>query len=332
MVFAVALATALLVAQSHRPAGAQTNLQLDMPVACNVHIDCWIVNYFDSKPGPGAYDYNGGIRTYDNHRGTDFAVRDLVAMKSGVPVLAAADGTVRARRDGMEDATLHKTGRVAINGRECGNGVVIDHAPGWATQYCHLRKGSVRVSSGQVVKTGDVIGFVRQSGLAQFPHLHLNVLRDGKKIDPFAIDGGVTKLWSAAARSQLSYEPTSVYGAGFRQAAPDTSLVKQGNIQNQAISTTSPAIVFWTGIFGVRTGDKLKQTLHGPKGQIIAEREVVQKKNQVRRFLWTGKKRDAGQWPAGDYIGRTTVISVAGGGQKTYTREEKIRVTASSGD
>ncbi len=319
-IFAGALA-ATAVAQSPTPAPA-----FAVPVACEVHVDCWIVNYFDSDAGPSASDYTNGHRTYNKHRGTDFAVRDLAAMNAGVAVLAAADGKVRARRDGMEDVNFRTIGRDAIKGRECGNGVVIDHAPGWATQYCHLRKGSVRVSNGQAVKTGDVIGFIGQSGLAEFPHVHFNVFRDGKRIDPFAAGSG-SQLWSADARSRLDYRPISIYAGGFREAVPVGDQVKQGNIQNQAVSTTSPAIVFWAGIFGVRKGDRIKQTVHGPDGRVLVEREVVQEKNQIRRFLWIGKKLRARQWPAGAYVGRTTVTPREGSPKQDIIGEVSFTVT-----
>lgn len=306
---------------------AQPAPQLALPIACDVNVDCWIVNYFDADPGPGARDYANGFRTYDNHRGTDFAVRDRAAMNAGVAVLAAANGTVRARRDGMDDVNVKIIGRDAIAGRECGNGVVIDHVPGWATQYCHLRRGSVSVGKGQTVKAGDVIGMVGQSGLAEFPHVHLSVFHDGNQVDPFAT--GATQLWRAVAPSQLRYEPVSVYATGFRQAVPDNDSVKQGNIQNQTITASSAAIVYWNGIFGVRTGDRIRQTLHGPGGRLLAEREIVQEKNQIRRFLWIGKKRGAGQWPPGEYVGRTTVTPQDGDPDKILTRGAKISVARS---
>ena len=308
VVFALLLGAAFLVAASHRPADAQADPQLALPVACTLNADCWIAKYFDHDPGPGARDYAKGSRTNDKHRGTDFAVRDLDAMAAGVAVLAAADGKIRALRDGMDDINVRILGADAIKGRECGNAVVIDHAPGWATQYCHLRKGSVRVAKGQAVKTGDVIGLVGQSGLAEFPHVHLNVFRNAIHIDPFATgDGGGTQLWNNAARSQLRYESISAYDGGFREAAPNPDRVRLGDIQDQTISTDAPAIFYWTGFFGIRAGDKIKQTLLGPQGQVLAEHEAVQQKNQIRGFRWIGKKRGARSWPPGDYIGRTMV-------------------------
>lgn len=314
----------------------QTAPQLQVPVACTVGVDCWIMNYFDRTPGPQARDYKNGYLTYNGHTGVDFAVRDLAAMAAGVAVIAAADGTVRARRDGMEDAHIDTKGSVAVGGRECGNGVVIDHAPGWATQYCHLRKGSVRVRPGQPIKAGDILGFVGLSGFTEFPHLHFNVLRDGAKVDPFGADDGSGlsngQLWSVAAREQMPYRPTSIYAAGFREAPPEKAQVKLGNIGDQKISPTSPAIVFWTGIIGVRTGDTIVQTLHGPADALLARRSMTQTKNQIRRFAWIGKQRGTRHWPAGEYIGRTTVTPADGHGEGAYTRETRLQIAATSAD
>jgi murein DD-endopeptidase MepM/ murein hydrolase activator NlpD len=332
LLFTPLFATAILAsapaatAQSTAPVAGPPP-QLALPIACTINVDCWIAKYFDADPGPGASDYLDGSRTNDKHRGTDFAIRDLDAMKAGVAVLASADGKVRALRDGMDDINVRVIGVEAIKGRECGNAVVIDHAPGWATQYCHLRKGSVRVKKGQTVKAGDEIGLVGQSGLAEFPHVHLSVFRDRKRIDPFAVsDDGATQLWNAAVRSQLRYESISTYDGGFREALPETKRVKLGTIQDQKTSTLSPAIVFWAGFFGIRAGDKIKQTLLGPNGRVVAERETVQAKNQIRGFRWIGRKRGAQQWPAGEYIGRTTVTPADGALGQVSTVEVKITV------
>ena len=198
-----------------------------------------------------------------------------------------------------------------------------------------MRKGSVRVSQGQAVKTGDVIGFVGHSGGAEFPHVHLSILHNGEHVDPFSYSdgaGGTSHLWSDAARNQMRYESVSVYAAGFREAVPDSNRVKQGNIQNQDVSLTSPAIVFWTAIFGIRTGDTIRQTLHRPGGRLLAQHEVVQKKNQIRRFLWTGKKRGAGLWPAGEYTGRTSITPADGADLRTFNKKVTINITGATGN
>lgn len=69
-------------------------------------------------------------------------------------------------------------------GRESGYGntVVIDHGYGFETMYGHLYKTNVKV--GQVIKRGDVIGFVGSTGASTSPHLHYEVMKNGQKVNP----------------------------------------------------------------------------------------------------------------------------------------------------
>ena len=69
-------------------------------------------------------------------------------------------------------------------GRESGygNSVVIDHGYGYETMYGHLYKANVKV--GQVIKRGDVIGFVGSTGASTSPHLHYEVMKNGQKVNP----------------------------------------------------------------------------------------------------------------------------------------------------
>ena len=125
--------------------------RIGLPVECAFGSICSVQNYVDLDPGPGRLDPGCGRLTYDGHDGTDFRVRDLIAMEEGVRVLAAADGVVKATRDGMADVSIREIGREAVSGREAGNGVLIDHGGGWETQYSHLRSGSVSVEPGDRV-------------------------------------------------------------------------------------------------------------------------------------------------------------------------------------
>ena len=142
---------------------------LGLPIRCMPGKDCWLVNFVDVDPGPGRRDYACLKRTYDGHKGTDIAIRDLVAMKKGIPVLASAAGVVKATRDGMRDVDVTLAGLESVKGRECGNGLVLDHGAGWETQYCHMRRGSVAVHKGDSVNRGQKLGLVGISGRAQFP-------------------------------------------------------------------------------------------------------------------------------------------------------------------
>ncbi len=171
-------------------AAAAAPPQLALPLSCQPGTTCWIVNYVDLDPGDGVRDYTCGVATYNTgthnaHNGTDFAIRDLKAMRDGVPVLAAAPGRVAGVRDGMADVSVRDTGPAAVANRECGNGVRIDHGDGWASQYCHMRSGSIAVAKGQTVTAGQPLGLVGLSGLSEFPHLHFQVDKDGVPTDPF---------------------------------------------------------------------------------------------------------------------------------------------------
>src|SRR5258705_6265720 len=127
----------------------QQPLTLEVPLACRFGEACFIQQFFDHDPGPGAKDYRCGPMSYDDHDGVDLRVPTLAAQKKGVAVLAAAAGTVRGARDGMEDVNVAIAGSDSVKGRECGNGVVIAHAGRWETQYCHMAQSSVRVRTGQ---------------------------------------------------------------------------------------------------------------------------------------------------------------------------------------
>ena len=112
---------------------------LDIPVKCALGKACFIQNYVDHDPGPGYRDFSCGYLSYNEHVGTDFRVIDEVAMIKGVPVLAAAPGVVIGVRDGEPDVAVSFRGRANLNGKDAGNGVVINHGDGWQTQYSHLR-------------------------------------------------------------------------------------------------------------------------------------------------------------------------------------------------
>lgn len=65
-----------------------------------------------------------------------------------------------------------------------GNMVKIDHDDGYQTRYLHMAYGSVKVNVGDKVSKGQIIGYMGNTGNAFGAHLHFEVLKDGKKIDP----------------------------------------------------------------------------------------------------------------------------------------------------
>jgi len=94
------------------------------------------------------------------HKGIDFAAR------RGAEVLSAGAGVV------ITAGRMRGYGRV----------VIIDHGDGLVTLYAHLRR--MTVTRGDVVAPGTIVGKVGASGRATGPHLHFEVRRGGKVIDP----------------------------------------------------------------------------------------------------------------------------------------------------
>lgn len=95
------------------------------------------------------------------HGGLDFSA------PTGTPVFATGDGTVL---------------RVIHSRRGYGNTIIVDHGYNYQTKYSHLHSFAVR--KGEKVKRGQVIGTVGNSGKSTAPHLHYEVIRNGKAVNP----------------------------------------------------------------------------------------------------------------------------------------------------
>jgi len=95
------------------------------------------------------------------HAGMDFSA------KTGTPIYATGDG---------------KVFKVSKTRKGYGNYVIIDHGYGYKTLYAHMSKFIVK--KGQSVKRGETIGFVGNTGTSVAPHLHYEVHKNGRKIDP----------------------------------------------------------------------------------------------------------------------------------------------------
>ncbi len=304
--------------------------RFELPLRCELGRDCFIQNYFDHDPGPHWRDYACGPLSYDNHHGTDFRLLDLPQMEAGVPVLAAAEGTVVRTRDGEPDISVAKRGRAALNGRDAGNGVVIDHGDGWESQYSHMRRGSVRVKPGDHVRAGDPLGLVGLSGKTEFPHVDLEVRNKGKPIDPFSPDAespcgaSDTTMWSADVLAALRYRPTGLLIAGFSTSTPTRDKAEAGDYSQANLNPYGSVLVFWAEVFGMRAGDKQVLELRGPGGEVFMRSEQRADGNKAIWFTYAGKRRKSERWPAGTYRAQYSVDR-AGEIVIDETREAVIR-------
>jgi hypothetical protein len=271
-------------------------IAFDLPAECRLGETCWIVNYVDVEPSEAAQDFQCHARTYDGHDGVDLAIRDRGVMERGVPVVAAAAGTVRRVRDGVSDVGIsHARSREAIVGRGCGNGVVIDHGHGWETQYCHLKQHRLRVTVGQQFERGSEVGLIGLSGKTEFPHVHLTVRHHGETIDPFTGQSSRAgcgrpscSLWRDP---QITYEDVALYQAGFSVDEPQPEAIRKGGARHTTISADSAAMVLWVDIFGVEAEDRLRFRITAPDGRIILDRQQRIQQTQARRFGFAGVRR-----------------------------------------
>jgi murein DD-endopeptidase MepM/ murein hydrolase activator NlpD len=95
------------------------------------------------------------------HTGIDFTA------PRGTPIYSTGDGIVE---------------EVRIEFGGYGRQVVINHGFGYKTLYAHMEEFNVK--AGDKVKRGDCIGYVGNSGLSTAPHLHYEVIKDGKRVNP----------------------------------------------------------------------------------------------------------------------------------------------------
>ncbi len=100
-------------------------------------------------------------KTRKLHTGMDFTA------PQGTPIYATGDG---------------KIAKVRRSRRGYGNHVIVDHGYGYQTLYAHMTK--YIVYRGQKVKRGEIIGYVGNTGTSVAPHLHYEVIKNKRKINP----------------------------------------------------------------------------------------------------------------------------------------------------
>ena len=167
--------------------------------------------YFQKKNYDGHYDENGksvkkalmktpingarlssafGMRKHPilgynkMHRGTDFAA------PSGTPIMASGSGTV-------------------TRARWCGGGgncVKIKHNSTYETIYAHMKGFAKGIREGKKVKQGQIIGYVGSTGLSTGPHLHYEVVVNGKKVNSQKLKLPSGKILKGEERNQFELD------------------------------------------------------------------------------------------------------------------------------
>lgn len=231
------------------------------PVNCVPGLDCagehFRIGYPDVA-GTGL-SFACGKPGYTGHQGTDIVVSSI---EQRVQALAAADGVVRWTKDGLFDRCPNDTEREcdeqqksqlpsveqkgATLGFNAGNFVVLEHKLNntrYLTLYAHLRKGSLKVVSGQKVSRNDHLGDVGSSGNSQIPHLHFGVyMEEGtlyRPVDPWkgACNASSSGLWASAPpyrseKLQLAHPASNsannglIYLQTIQRSRPKTSYIE----------------------------------------------------------------------------------------------------------
>lgn len=296
-------------------AAALAGLRLAFPVACEIGKTCEVQNFVDRDPGPGAKDYRCGSQTYQDHGGVDIRLRDMAAQAAGMNVLAAAPGRVARLRDGVADVSVKANRAASVAGQECGNGVVIDHGDGWETQYCHLARGSVTVTSGDVVDTGQHIARIGLSGNTEYPHLHLTVRKAGVTVDPFAptmtagtcaAGGAGGGLWTPEAAEAMAYKPGVVLNTGFAAVPLTMETIETGQVAKPTIQ--SPMLIAYVRAINLQGGDLQELTIKSPDGVPLANAtQPALDRAKAEYMFFTGKRAPRGGWKPGEYTANYTV-------------------------
>ena len=118
------------------------------------------------------------------HRGTDFAA------PKGTPIMASGSGTV-------------------TRARWCGGGgncVKIRHNSTYETIYAHMSKFASGIKEGRKVRQGQIIGYVGSTGMSTGPHLHYEVVVNGKKVNSQKLKLPSGKILKGESRNQFELE------------------------------------------------------------------------------------------------------------------------------
>tara|TARA_Y100000389_G_scaffold6232_1_gene5973 strand:+ start:189 stop:1535 length:1347 start_codon:yes stop_codon:yes gene_type:complete len=122
------------------------------------------------------------------HRGTDFAAA------SGTPIMASGSGTI-------------------TRARWCGGGgncVKIKHNSTYQTIYAHMKSFAKGIKEGRKVRQGQIIGYVGSTGMSTGPHLHYEVIVNGKKVNSQRLKLPSGKILKGDAREKFELERIKV--------------------------------------------------------------------------------------------------------------------------
>ncbi|MBQ7659877.1 MAG: peptidoglycan DD-metalloendopeptidase family protein [Alphaproteobacteria bacterium] len=139
-------------------------------------------------------------------------------LHSGVDYAAPMNTKVYASGDGMITAAKWVGGY--------GNYITIRHNSEYSTGYGHLKSYASGIRPGVRVRQGQVIGYVGSTGRSTGPHLHFEIIRNGKKIDPLKVKAATGENLSGAKLKEFKTLVAQIK----ENLARETKLAEQANL------------------------------------------------------------------------------------------------------
>ncbi len=269
------------------------------PIGGTQGVDWTIVNYVDvDRNTTGVKDYLGGPWAYDGHDALDITLANFRKQDQGVPIYAAAPGTVLEVNDGDFDRNTPDASQPGANY------VIIDHGGGWVGYYWHARLNSVAVAAGQTVARGQTIAMVGSSGFSSDSHLHVGFYYKDALVETYAAPNAYWTspyAYSGDLRSVIDADmieaSATITGPEFRERPPVQRVFKRGERART-----------WAHISGLQPGEVVRFRYIGPDNGVYLDASYGT--SDIYRYGWyTGSTVLPANAPLGQY---RALVDIAG--------------------
>jgi RHS repeat-associated protein len=158
-------------------------------------------------------------------------ITGVKTIHKGADISAKVGSNVRVAADGVVTKIAYQFNKK--KGTGWGHYIEVTHKDGYISRYAHLKsKEDVKVEVGQPVENGEYLGLSGQSGGVTGPHLHFEILKDGKAVNPMEVFDLQTKL-------DLPIDGGTLSEIVIKRPPKSISTENSNNISNTQINTNS---------------------------------------------------------------------------------------------